>query len=314
VTSMRPLRLLVCAEEAAGVQLLRSLTGVPYHRTVAVLTRLEPLTESTTVASVARTMDLQLLSSELVRDAHFGDWIRANEIDILLNVHSLYIAHADVVRAPAIGSFNLHPGPLPRYAGLNAPSWAIFNGEATHGVTLHWMDPEIDTGAVAYQATFDLKPTDTGLTVSMRCVRLGLPLVLGLLEAADTDPGSIPAVAQDLESRTYYGRGAPEDGRVRWSWQASRIERLVRASDYFPLPSPWGDPEATLSSRPLGIRGVALTGEACSEAPGTLRLRGGTAVEVATGDHWLRLERLSLDGELVEPGRVLRTGVVLEDG
>ena len=73
--------------------------------------------------------------------------MREQGVDLLLNVHSLYlIARRTVVAAPRIGSFNLHPGPLPEYAGLNTPSWAIYNGEREHGVTVHWMEPGVDTG------------------------------------------------------------------------------------------------------------------------------------------------------------------------
>jgi methionyl-tRNA formyltransferase len=308
------LRLLICAEEAAGIQLIRSIGPLPEHRIVSVLTRLDAPRGTVTVASVAEAMGLQLARSELVREPSFADWMNEQGVDLLLNVHSLYIAHAAVVRAPAIGSFNLHPGPLPRYAGLNAPSWAIFNGESRHGVTVHWMDPEIDTGPIAYQTLFDLHERDTGLTVSTRCVKLGIPLVLRLLEAAGSTPHTIPAIAQDLELRTYYGKAAPNDGNVRWSWTAAMIERLVRASDFFPLPSPWGHPAATLRTRTLGVQTVALTHEACSEPPGTVRAGNAGEVEVATGDHWLRIERLSVDGELVEPSRVLASGDVLEDG
>jgi methionyl-tRNA formyltransferase len=314
MTPMRSLRLLVCAEEAAGVQLLRSLGRLSEHRTVAVLTRPDATAETVTVASVARAMGIDLLPSQLIREPTFADWVGENGIDLLLNVHSLYIAHADVVRAPALGSFNLHPGPLPRYAGLNAPSWAIFNGETSHGVTVHSMDPEIDTGAIAYQSLFDLHERDTGLAVSTRCVRLGLPLVLQLVEVASSSRQSIPAIAQDLELRTYYGAGAPNEGNVRWSWTGADIERFIRASDFFPLASPWGHPAATLGPRTVGICRVASTGEACSETPGTVRLRSGTDVDVATGDEWLRLERLSVEGELVEPALVLDSGDVLEDG
>ncbi len=32
-----------------------------------------------------------------------------------------------------VGAINFHDGPLPRYAGLNTPAWAIINGEAEHG-------------------------------------------------------------------------------------------------------------------------------------------------------------------------------------
>ena len=99
MTSLRQTRLLVCAEEAAGVQLLRALRGRPYHRTVAVLTSPDAAAEKVTVASVARAMDIPLLPSELVRDATFAHWIRDTEIDLLLNVHSLHVADADAATA-----------------------------------------------------------------------------------------------------------------------------------------------------------------------------------------------------------------------
>ena len=73
---------------------------------------------------------MPILPSTSVRDPEFAEWMRSEEIDLLLNVHSLYVIHADLVAAPRTGSFNLHPGPLPEYAGLNAPSWAIYHGES----------------------------------------------------------------------------------------------------------------------------------------------------------------------------------------
>jgi methionyl-tRNA formyltransferase len=309
---------LVCAEEAAGTQLLRSLGRRPEHRVAAVLTRPEATTAqatiAATVATVARQMNLRLLPSRLVEDAAFADWVLREEIDILLNVHSLHIVHADVVRAPRIGSFNLHPGPLPRYAGLNAPSWAVYNGERTHGVTVHWMEPEIDTGPIAYQSMFDLAEDDNGVSVSARCVKLGLPLVLGLLDGAASDPGSIPAVRQDLSLRSYFGARPPYDCRLRWSWTAAKIERFVRACDYFPLESPWGHPIARLGTSELGLARVAFTGEHCREEPGALRRDGAGAIQAATGDEWIRLVRLYVEGEHVEPTRVLADVDALQDG
>jgi methionyl-tRNA formyltransferase len=314
--SSRSLAIVVCAEEAAGVKLLRELGRRPEHRIAAVLTTLDPgAARATSVATVAQQMNFNILPGELVRDAVFAQWMIREEIDVLLNVHSLHLVCAPVVRAPRIGSFNLHPGPLPRYAGLNSPSWAIYNGETEHGVTVHWMDPEVDTGAIAHQALFPLRNDDTGLSVSTRCVELGLPLVSAVLDTAASEPSAIPADEQDLGSRTYYGREVPHEGRVRWSSTAEEIERLVRASDFFPLESPWASPTARLETRTVEVMRVALTGQSCNEAPGTLRHDGlDGAVSVATADEWLRFVRLRVDGEAGDPSRLLEGQTALLDG
>jgi len=67
-------------------------------------------------------------------------------VDLLLNIHSLYVTAREILQTPKIGCFNLHPFPLLRYAGLNPVCWALYDGETTHGVTLHGMTAEIDAG------------------------------------------------------------------------------------------------------------------------------------------------------------------------
>src|SRR5437763_7520259 len=152
------LRVVVVAEEAAGVQTLNALLALrPTAEIVTVLTSAEsggarrPL-----IHEAAHRLGVETASAELVCSGAFADRLKEKEIDLLINVHSVVVAHRDVVVAPRIGSFNLHPGPLPEYAGLNAPSWAIYNGEERHGVTLHWMDEEIDAGPVAWLERFAL--------------------------------------------------------------------------------------------------------------------------------------------------------------
>jgi methionyl-tRNA formyltransferase len=229
-------------------------------------------------------------------------------------VHSLYIVHSDVVAAPRIGSFNLHPGPLPHYAGLNAPSWAIYHGESEHAVTVHWMEPGVDTGAIAYEGRFPIDPADTGLSLSVKCVRQGLPLVTRLLETAAADPASIPARPQELaRRRVYLARDVPNDGRLSWSEPARRIVDFVRAADYSPFPSPWGHPRARLDETELGIVKASLTGTPADAPRGTVDVRGAGETHVAAADEWVAVHRLQVDGKYVGAGELLRPGQRLAD-
>src|SRR5688572_15420172 len=229
------MRIVLAAEESAGTQVLKKLLADD-HEVVAVLTSEG---ERAAVARRATAAALEVMPARLVRDDAFAEWLRERDVDLLLNVHSLHIAASSVVAAPRIGSFNLHPGPLPAYAGLNAPSWAIYHGEEMHGVTLHWMDPGIDTGAVAYAEQFPIAEHDTGLSVAVHCIRLGVPLVERLLDVAAHDPDAIPAQAQAGERR-YYGSEPPEGGWLSWARTAREVVDFVRAADYTPFASPWG--------------------------------------------------------------------------
>ena len=308
------LNIALVAEEAAGVQTFKQLVQSG-HRVVAVLTAssVENDSRGVTVAHLAEKQGIPTWPAKQTKKAELAQELRDLGVDLLLNTHSLYIVHPDVLAAPKIGSFNLHPGPLPEMAGINVPSWAVYLGHARHGVSLHWMSPGIDTGPMAYGASFDLAPTDTGISVSLNCVRLGIPLVRQLVETAATDPGLIPKQPQDLSRRRYFGREVPLEGCIKWSLSASELERLVRASRYLPFPSPWGIPSFQCDGQCFVLVQAARTGQLCSEVPGTAcELDGKLAV--ATGDEWLLVTQVFHEGKNVPPLALLRPGIRFQDG
>jgi methionyl-tRNA formyltransferase len=293
----RRLRVVVVAEESAGVHVLHSLRGL--------MTSPEIVTVLTTHASTrkrrplvheaARQLGLETQPAGLVRSPDLAERLRSLKIDLLLNVHSLFLVHPDVLAAPRIGSFNLHPGPLPEYAGLNVPSWAVYNGEDAHGVAVHWMDEGIDTGPVAWRHRFALEETDTGLSVSGKCIRHGVPLLMALIDAA-AGASVIPRLEQDRSRRRYFPAGPPAEGRLTWSAPAAAILRFVRACDYGPFTSPWGHPQAVIGGRRVGLVRATATGTPATEPPGTLHAVTDSGVLVASGDELVAVQRISVDG------------------
>ncbi len=53
---------------------------------------------------------------------------------------------------------NIHPGRLPEYRGARPVNWALRNGERLHGITIHRIDPGIDSGPVLAEAAFSIWP------------------------------------------------------------------------------------------------------------------------------------------------------------
>ena len=296
---------MLAAEGAAGVQVLRLLVARG-HEVAVVLTGAGAAPAGATVAGLARELKLPLAPAELVGDPAFADQLQ--DVDLLLNVHSLHIATTAVIEAPRRGSFNLHPGPLPECAGLHAPSWAIFEGRQRHGVTLHRMAPEIDAGPIAFCADFPIAPTDTGLTVTMGCVRAGVPLVERLLACAERGE-PIPALAQDPTRRRWFGPGPPDGGRLHWERPARGVVDLIRACDYRPLRSPWPPPATRLGATEIGVLSARYQDRATESAtPGTIGERHGQAVDVAALDRWVCVERVCLADRELAAAEVLSPG------
>jgi methionyl-tRNA formyltransferase len=68
--------------------------------------------------------------------------------DIMLSARFSLIFRRNVFDIPRFGTYNVHPGALPRYAGLFAPFRCMLEGGDAVGCTLHRVDDGIDTGPV----------------------------------------------------------------------------------------------------------------------------------------------------------------------
>jgi methionyl-tRNA formyltransferase len=295
------------AGESAGVRALQLLVERG-ENVLAVLAESAP-EWGASVAKLAAELEVPRFEPERVQDPEFADWIAEQEVDLLLNVHSLRIAAGAVLAAPGIGSFNLHPGPLPRYAGLNSPSWAIAEGEQRHAVTVHWMTAEVDAGAIAYEQWMDIEPNDTGIKLATRCVGAGIPLLAQLLD--DARLSSIPARPQ-TGARRWYGREVPHGGRLPWQLGARRVVDLVRAADYAPFPSPWGTFATRVGGDEVAIARASRTSEPTDAPPGSIGSARETGVPVSAGDEWVLVERVRRGGEIAKPADALPEGILCE--
>lgn len=310
---MARLRIVLVGEDAAGIQALRTVARAGHDIVAVMASPSRRGAIGATLWQAAQRLGYPTWPAACVKDPSSAARLRELGVDLLLNVHSLFMIHPEVVSAPRLGSFNLHPGPLPRYAGLNAVSWALSRGERIHGVTLHHMDAGCDTGPIAGQTLFTVEADESALSVSARCVRFGLDLVAGLLRQAADDPGSIPAQPQDLAAREYFGAGPPDGGVFSWNRPARDVVNLIRACDYAPYPSPWGPVRAGLDGRELSVLKAFATGCVAPAPPGTVGLDLGTGVVVACGDEWIIVRQVGIEGRCVDAGLVLRQGDRLDE-
>jgi methionyl-tRNA formyltransferase len=292
------------AERSAGVMALRTILASD-HRLVAVYTSPDAGRSSGSVWAEATRVGIGPTSAQNLTLARAADQLRGFAVDVIINVHSVVLLSQDVREAAIVGAFNLHPGPLPRYAGLNTASWAIYRGESEFGVTLHRMTERIDAGPIVDQTSFPVMANDTGLTLSGRCWNRGMLLLERFLKRLSQAPQEIRSQPQDLSQRQYFGREIPQSGQIDWKLPAQKVHDFVRASNYFPYRSPWGIPRASLKDHEVGIVQTALTHEACSASAGNVVLTDSD-VRAACADEWLIVESVAIKGKVFRALDVLR--------
>lgn len=287
------------AEEAAGLQALRHIAGSGHDVRWLLSSNLRRLAAGPGIVESAQAMGIPADSATLVREAAFADQLRGRGIDVLLNVHNLRRVHPAALEAPTVGAFNLHPATLPEYAGINAVSWAVYDGADVFGSTLHWMDAEIDTGPIAYEQRFALDDDMTAGRLMSRAVREGLGLLDKLLAQLSADTGGVPRLAQDLSRRRYHGRGVPCDGEIDWAAHSARqIVRLVRACDYGPFASPWGSAHARVGDLNVEILRAAPTAATASAPAGAVSLAADGRLLIAARDEWVDVQQARVDGAI----------------
>ena len=152
---MSSFRALVIGNESLAIQCSEMLREAG-HGIAAVVTR------NADVAAWAKGAGLDVLSA----DADLATVLNDVPFDWLLSIANLDMIPDAVLALPTRGAVNFHDGPLPRYAGLNAPVWALLNGEAEYGISWHMISGGIDEGGLFAQSFFDVAPDESVLTLN----------------------------------------------------------------------------------------------------------------------------------------------------
>jgi methionyl-tRNA formyltransferase len=159
--------------------------------------------------------------------------------------------------------YNIHFSALPKYRGVFTSIWPLLNDERSVGVTLHRMDPGVDTGAIVAQRLAPVPEYMTARQLYDVYMNEGLAL---FREWFPQLVATIPAeVDQDDTQATAYNRRSLDVRLVEvdLTGDAETVCRFVRAFTF---------PEYQLPTvRGRGVRG-------CFSIPGTTDELPGTAI------------------------------------
>ncbi|MCE9606887.1 MAG: LLM class flavin-dependent oxidoreductase [Planctomycetia bacterium] len=227
-----------------------------------------------------------------------GDYaaaLREQPFDYLFSITHLAIVPDAVLSLAERGAINFHDGPLPRFAGLNTPVWALLEGAQSYGVSWHWMVAGIDAGDILAQKPVDITPDDTAFSLNTKCFQAGIESfaeLIGLLTL-----GGINARRQEAEGRRYFGKfhRPSAAGALDWRQPAAELATLVRALDHGRHRNPVCSPKVRINDQVLVV-GEALAIAAAEDElaePGTILEINDQELHIATGDGTLAVRRFA---------------------
>lgn len=141
------------------------------------------------------------------------------------------------IAAARLGFLNLHPSLLPYNRGKNPNFWSIVE-ETPAGVTIHWLDDGVDSGAIAFQSGLETTWEDTGGSLYDKAQKAIVDLFVK--HWPQIRAGTVPRAAQDDDRATAH-RASEMDAISRIelgrSYHARDLLNLMRARTFPPYPA-----------------------------------------------------------------------------
>ncbi|AFK54537.1 methionyl-tRNA formyltransferase [Tistrella mobilis] len=195
--------------------------------------------QPTPVAARAEALGIPVRTPATLRDpadrAAFADL----GADIAVVAAYGLILPRPVLDAPAHGCINVHASLLPRWRGAAPIHRALLEGDAETGVTIMQMEAGLDTGPMLATCRVPIGPRMTAQELHDRLAADGAALLARTLPGVLD--GSITAEPQPEAGVTYAKKLEKAEGRIDWTADAARIDRLVRA--FTPWPGAFFDLE-----------------------------------------------------------------------
>jgi amino acid adenylation domain-containing protein len=219
-------------------------------------------------------------------------FLRRRPFDYLFCIVNPLVLSWDVLALPRRYTINYHDGPLPRYAGMHATSWALLNREPNHGITWHMVVEQVDGGHCLKQRSVAVAPDETAFTLNAKCYEAAIEAFKELVE--ELAEGRETPRPQDPSGRTYFAlHRRPSAGcTLGFDRPAGEIVAQVRALDFGPQPNPLGLPKLALGEDFVLVSGVEALDTTAGAPPGTVvRIDAGGLV-VCAADRLLAVRTL----------------------
>ena len=110
---------------------------------------------------MSKVIEHQKYNSREEFDQALLEQILPVEPDLVVLAGFMRILSKDFTDALSGKLINIHPSLLPNYPGLNTHKQAIENGDLMHGISVHYVNNELDGGPIITQGALKIDPSQS---------------------------------------------------------------------------------------------------------------------------------------------------------
>ncbi len=241
------------------------------------------------VKELALAWNLPVLQPRSLKDPELIGQLASYEPELMIVVAYGRILTPEILALPSVGFLNVHASLLPRYRGSAPLNWALINGDQETGVTIQWVQYEVDSGPIFLQERVPINEEDNAGALYRKLAERGAALLVQALDRLRR--GEAVRASQPHEGITYAPPITPEMRRLHWELPAPEVSGWIRGLD--PAPGAY----ALWQGRRLKLFAARVKKSAGRLAPpGTVLRITPQGLEVACGQGSITVGELQLAG------------------
>ncbi len=180
----------------------------------------------TPVDLFAKEKNIPLLTPKILDEKNIRE-IQSYNCDFAIVVAYGKIFPETLIKTFQRGVVNVHYSLLPKYRGAAPVETALAHGEITTGVSLQYMQRELDAGDIIATIPVKIELIDTAQTLFKKLIPAGTKLLRDSIQAIAS--GAVVAIAQDAAKATYAPKIKKEAGLITMQWGALALWNQYRA-------------------------------------------------------------------------------------
>jgi len=181
------------------------------------------------IIKIAQKRNIYYFWSKNVNSSYSIKKISSFKCDLLVSMSFNQIFKKKLIELTKLSIINCHAGKLPFYRGRNILNWSLINDEKEFGITVHFVDRNLDTGDIILQKVYPITDKDDYGTLLRKCYKnCSLILYEGIKKIQF---GNYKRIQQKkINSKgSYFKKRKKGDEIIKWNQSPRSLFNFVRA-------------------------------------------------------------------------------------
>ena len=245
------------------------------------------------VKLLAQQNNIQVYQPEKVKDKGFLPQLKALNPDVIVVVAYGQILSREILDIAPRWCINIHASLLPKYRGSAPINWALINGEKVTGVTSMIVSAALDSGPILLKKEVPIGADDDVKILHGKLSTAGGELLSETMNGIRK--GDLTPVPQNESEATYFPMLEKSDGLIDWHKKAEEIRNRIRGLNPWPGTYTYMQEGAEEKIMLKVFKAEVVGGP--PYFPGTVVEASDKGIVIATGEGYLSLKELQLEGK-----------------